>query len=161
LLGNNFFYEISNLSGPCPPLIALESWHYYTNLLGGGCFGYSEADKATATVKRTVLMQTYRGGQSIRKKKKNPLTSLLSPSLRRCAARWIYAPSPSSSLYPIAPVLDPPLGTPLLTIHRQRTPQPSSHHRKTGPSWVCRQGARPPWIRRGCGPPRTPPASSR
>ena len=91
----------------------------------------------------------------------NPLTSLLSPSLRRRAARWIYAPLPSSSLYPIAPVLDPPLGTPLLTIHRQRTPQPSSRHRKTGPSWVCRRGARPPWIRRGCGPPRTPPASSR
>jgi len=85
LLGNNFFYEISNLSGPCLPLIALESWHYYTNLLGGGRFGFSEAGKATASVKRTVLMQTYGGGQSIRKKEKpvdEPAKPIIAP-LRR------------------------------------------------------------------------------
>jgi len=46
--------------------------------LGGGCFGYSEADKATATVKRTVLMQTYGGGQSIRKKE-NPVDEPAKP----------------------------------------------------------------------------------
>jgi hypothetical protein len=59
--------------------------HYYNNLYGGGHFGFLEASKATASVQRPSLMRRpCCPPRLIKRKKKTPLTSPPSPSMRRC-----------------------------------------------------------------------------